>query len=156
MSLKALPLHGREEWQMYLHTNRKNKSPSCCHVPPAVRIAYGVISARTGGPYSCGSLCSTASSGGLGPEMEPCTVSLEEGGHLAASQGTPTAARHRFRAAKVVMETVTPALGEERSRSSSTESWNSGNGEVSDIPSFWQESVLFQKEDRQKHSCFWQ
>lgn len=47
---------------------------------------------------------------------------LEEEGHVLASRGMQTAARHQFRAAKVVMETVTPALGEERSKSSSTES----------------------------------
>jgi len=54
---------------MYLHTNKKNNSFSCCHVPSAVRIACGLTSACTGGPYYCGSLCRMASLGGLGLEL---------------------------------------------------------------------------------------
>lgn len=55
---------------IYIQTG-KNKSPLCCHVPSAVKIAYGVMSAYIGGPDSCSTVCRMASLGGLGPGMEP-------------------------------------------------------------------------------------
>lgn len=56
-----------------------------------------------------------------------CMLGLEEGGHGGTSQEVLTSARHWSRDDKTVMETVTPALVEERIKSCSTESWKSAN-----------------------------
>lgn len=53
------------------------------------------------------------------------------------------------------METVTPALGKDHPplRAESLE-MGKANREVSDVPSIWQELMLSEKEEGQKHSCF--
>lgn len=105
---------------MYLHTNRKNNSPLCCHVPPAVRIAYGLISALAGEAYSQWLHWRPLTRSALG---------VRGVGRAVALWGMLIASRCWFRAAKVAVETMTPASEEERSRLSSTGNWNTGNGE---------------------------
>lgn len=55
-------------------------------------------------------------------------VGLKERGHGGISQGMLPSDRHQSKDDKAVIEIVTSALGEERSKSSSIESWKSGNG----------------------------
>lgn len=66
----VLTWEGRAGRCIYIKIERK--SPSCYRfLPPAIRIACGVVSAHSGGPYSCSSLCGTASFCGLEAGMEP-------------------------------------------------------------------------------------
>lgn len=106
----------------------KKKSPSCCRVPAScskkclVELSQPILGDLIPAVPSVEQHPSVGWKQGWGRML-----GLEEGGYTGTSQGMFTSARHQSRDDKAVMEAVTPAVGEERSRSSSTGSWKSGN-----------------------------
>lgn len=155
--LKALSWHGREGWQMYLRKNRKKKKlPHVVRfLPPAVRIACGLVSAHSGGPYSCSSLYGTAFFCVLKARMEPHDVfrggrtrrdfsrdiDLSQAPVLrwqSSNGNCHPSLRGRKEQIILLWELENLEMGKP-------------NREVLDILLFWQESVLFEKVAGQEH-----